>query len=622
MRQGTVYRLGQVCSSKLSMLTVLALLLSSLWLQPAIRISVPSVEWPRPISALATGNSASRESGLLYGPASDAAKPQPPFGVSAQRWAAIQETIRRDLYSISATESGYLAENRAQRLSLAFDADGLTVGPAPRTKAPGAFGQGPSFAEASTEGEQKWTWGLTLVGYGYAGHILPVSAARVSTQDNRLTYSRGDGSGASLLDEWYVNEQRGLEQGFTVSQPQDTGGLGRSGQMVALDLRLRGDLVPASVDDGARSIDFLAEGGGIVLRYGELHVEDATGRMLPARLTIVSLADSAGQSIRILVDDADAIYPLVVDPLVTSQANKLTASDAAANDEFGISVAIDVDTIVVGAYGNASYKGAAYVFARNQGGPDNWGQAKKLTASDGAANDWFGISVAIDVDTIVVGALRNSSLQGAAYVFARNQGGADNWGQAKKLTASDGAINDSFGVSVAIDRDTIVVGAFGKSIGLGAAYVFARNQGGPDNWGQAKKLTASDGAAIDRFGVSVAIDVDTIVVGAHTKSSAQGAAYVFARNQGGADNWGQAKELTASDGAPGDQFGISVAIDVDTIVVGANGNSGQGAAYVFARNQGGADNWGQAKKLTASDGAAGNTFGVSVAIDRDTIVVG
>jgi hypothetical protein len=261
----------------------------------------------------------------------------------------------------------------------------------------------------------------------------------------------------------------------------------------------------------------------------------------------------------------------------------------------------------------------------------------KLTASDGAAYDDFGYSVAISGDTVVVGTHYdddNGFESGSAYVFERNQTGADNWGQVAKLTASDAAADDRFGVSVAISGDTVVVGAWGDADNgtqSGSAYVFERNQTGADNWGQVAKLTASDAAAGDWFGYSVAISGDTVVVGApgdDDNGSQSGSAYVFGRNQTGADNWGQVAKLTASDGAAGDWFGYSVAISGDTVVVGApyddDNGAYSGSAYVFERNQTGADNWGQVAKLTASDAAAVDCFGISVAISGDAgaIVVG
>ena len=310
------------------------------------------------------------------------------------------------------------------------------------------------------------------------------------------------------------------------------------------------------------------------------------------------------------------------------QVTKLLAADAQAGDIFGISVAISGDTAVVGAPGQdagGSDAGAAYIFQRDQGGADNWGQVTKLLASDAVANQQFG-RVAISGDTAVVGA------RAAAYVFQRNQGGADNWGEVKKLTASDAQAGDRFGQSVAISGDTAVVGAPREDAGgtdAGAAYVFQRDQGGAGNWGEVTKLTASDAQEGDQFGILVAVSGDTAVVGAYLEDAGgadAGAAYVFQRDQGGADNWGEVTKLLASNAQAGDLFGWSVAISGDTAVVGAfgedAGGSDAGAAYVFGRDQGGADNWGEAKKLLASDAEASDQFGVSVAVSGGTAVVG
>ncbi len=294
---------------------------------------------------------------------------------------------------------------------------------------------------------------------------------------------------------------------------------------------------------------------------------------------------------------------------------KLTPSDAEMGEAFGAALAISGDTIVVGAYQNNSHRGAAYVFERNQGGAGNWGQVKKFTASDVADPDFFASAIAINGDTILVGAYHKQFFTGAAYIFGRNQGGAGNWGQVKKLTASDAANNDSFGSSVAINGDTAVIGALGKNSNVGAAYVFERNQGGASVWGQVKKFALGDGMPQDAFGNSVGISVNTIVVGAFGRNSTAGAAYVFERNQGGAGNWGQVQTLTASNGAVADRFGVSIGITGDVIVVGADqNNENAGAAYLFGRNQGGTGNWGQMQKLTANDGAAFDYFGEAIGI--------
>jgi hypothetical protein len=324
-------------------------------------------------------------------------------------------------------------------------------------------------------------------------------------------------------------------------------------------------------------------------------------------------------------------------PLLTSEVAKLTAAaDAAAYDFFGYSVAVSGDTVVVGADW-AGNTGAAYIFARNYdpihpGTPlaDNWGQVQKLTAGDASAGHRFGKSVALNEDTVVVGS--HAGL-GAAYVFERNQGGVENWGEEQKLTASDAGAWDRFGTSVAISGDTVVVGAWGDEDHVVSAYIFARNYdpGDPgtpsaDKWGEVQKLTASDAVAGDYFGYSVSISGDTVVVGAYGDDdggNTSGSAYVFERNQGGADNWGQVDKLTAGDAAADDRFGYSVAISDNTVVAGAygddDGGSASGSAYVFARR---GATWPQQAKPTAGDAAAGDNFGTSVAISGDAFIAG
>ena len=268
---------------------------------------------------------------------------------------------------------------------------------------------------------------------------------------------------------------------------------------------------------------------------------------------------------------------------------KLTASDAEFADEFGWRVALSGDTIIVGAIGeddNGSGAGAAYIFQQDQGGAENWGQVK-VTASDADSFDRFGQSVALSGDTISVGAAEGQA--GAAYVFQRNLGGADNWGEVKKLIASDAEPGDQFGYSVAIGFETAVIGANGEDAGgnaAGAAYIYERNQGGTDNWGEVKKLTASDAEANDDFGISAAVSGDVVLVGADGKDipggNAAGAAYYFQRDQGGAENWGEVSKLTASDAEGNDIFGVSVAVTNADAVVGAYFESGlAGAAYTY-----------------------------------------
>ncbi len=349
---------------------------------------------------------------------------------------------------------------------------------------------------------------------------------------------------------------------------------------------MSGELVPRIEPQGG--IIFRRQDGEAVLTYGGLEAWDATGRSLPAKLSVNVLSSTDAQSrIAYMVDDTNASYPVIIDPLFT-RPKKLIPTGG-KDDHFGYSVSISGDTVAVGAYGdshNGANSGAAYIFYRDKGDPDNWGQVKKITTSDGEALDHFGYSVSISGDTLVVGAYKDDD-KGAAYIFERDEGGSDNWGQVKKVTASDGAVDDAFGYSVSIDGDTVVVGAY-EDDDKGSIYIFYRDEDTPDNWGQVKKITASDGASYDSFGYSISISGDTTVVGAagdDDNGASSGSAYIFYRNQGGTNNWGEVQKITASDGAESDNFGCSVSIDNETLVVGANGDDASGtdsgSAYVY-----------------------------------------
>jgi len=318
-----------------------------------------------------------------------------------------------------------------------------------------------------------------------------------------------------------------------------------------------------------------------------------------------------------------------------SALRKLTADDPANDDKFGLSIAVSGSYALISAPAAnpvGSDSGAAYLFLQSQGGADAWGQVKKFQAADGAANDLFGFAVDLSGDTAVIGAVGDAADKGAAYVFHRNQGGADAWGQVAKLVASDAAEGDNFGFSVAIDGDTVIVGAMGEDgsgTDEGAAYVFYRNQGGADAWGQVAKLAGEDAENVDQFGYDVDVEGDLVIVAAPGVDGAgtdRGAAYIFMRDLGGSDGWGLVKKLTASNASDSTWFGAPAALSGGVAVIGAawddNGGTYRGAAYIFARHQGGTDNWGELKKLSASDPQNNAMFGYAVAIDGDTIIVG
>jgi hypothetical protein len=320
-----------------------------------------------------------------------------------------------------------------------------------------------------------------------------------------------------------------------------------------------------------------------------------------------------------------------------SQIAKLKAPDGTSSDYFGGSVSISGDYAIVGmrrlvwneVYRRWDKYGWVYVYYRNEGGIDVWGQVAKLQASDAEAGDSFGLySVSISGDYVIVGALGdddNGDLSGSAYVFYRNQGGTDAWGQMAKITASDAVEGARFGYTVAISGDYAIVGA-DLDQRQGAAYVFYRNQGYDNGWGQVAKLQASDYEIDDGFGKSVSISGDYAIVGAYRSENAEldtSAAYVFYRNQGGNDTWGQVTKLTAyGDSASGAGFGGSVSISDDYAVVGAQYVDGTGVGYVYHRNQGGDDTWGRVVNLKSPDITWNDYFGYSVSISSDNIMIG
>ena len=299
-----------------------------------------------------------------------------------------------------------------------------------------------------------------------------------------------------------------------------------------------------------------------------------------------------------------------------SEIEKLTAMDGDVGDRFGYSVAISGNTAIVGASGDDSSKGSAYIFTNNNG---TWSQTEKLTAIDGEDGDQFGWSVAICGNTVIVGTPSGDNINiGSAYIFTNNGG---IWSQ-QKLTAIDGVSSDRFGLSVAISGNTAIVGAPFDDINdpgdnLGSAYIFTNNGG---TWSQLEKITANYGAFGDSFGYSVAICDNTVIIGAigdDDKENDSGSAYIFSNNGG---SWSQIQKITANDGAEADNFGYSVAIYGNTVIVGARGDdSSKGSSYIFTNNGG---TWSQTEKLIVFDGAADDNFGFSVAIGSYGSIVG
>lgn len=321
--------------------------------------------------------------------------------------------------------------------------------------------------------------------------------------------------------------------------------------------------------------------------------------------------------------DSGAAYVFQYDPGEQNwvQLARLTASDAGAAQQFGTSVAVQGDTVVVGAPISIP-GGAAYVFYRDQGGPNAWGQVLRIAGLNTTWNDYFGFTLALDGDTLVVGAYAGGDYDGQAYVFYRHQGGPDAWGQVANIVGSDVVPYDYFGSAVAVSGDTAVVGACGSGDNsTGAAYVFQRDRGGPDAWGQVARIDLSDGTPDDWFGLPVAIHGDIAAVSAQGREP-DGAVYLFYRDQGGPDAWGLLTPITSTAPITGTAFGNSLSLVSDTLAVGAPTYAPGGAAYLFARHQGGPDAWGQVARLAAGDPAIGAALGDAVGLAGELLAAG
>ena len=359
-----------------------------------------------------------------------------------------------------------------------------------------------------------------------------------------------------------------------------------------------------------------------------------------------------------------------------AQRAYIKASNTEASDFFGPFLALDGDTLAVGgiqedssatgvdgnqADNNEINSGAVYVFTRDAGGM--WIQRAYIKASNTEGGDRFGESLALDGDTLVVGASReasnatgvngdqadNSALKsGAVYVFTRDAGGV--WSQQAYIKASNTDLGDLFGETVALDGDTLAVGASQEDsnvVASGAVYVFTRDGGGM--WSQQALIKAANADILDRFGESLDLDGDTLAVGVSQEDSSatgvngdqadnsaenSGAVYVYTRDGGGM--WGQQAYIKASNTEAFDFFGKSLALDGDTLSVaafaedssatGVNGDQADnsavqsGAVYVFTRDAGGM--WSQQAYIKASNTEPDDRFGESLALDGDALAVG
>ena len=565
---------------------------------------------------------------------------QSPSGLKVVDWNQIRAEHDRYRHTAFPDGDGFQSRNREQQWNARFDGHGFEIRP----------------------DQGNWRWGLELIGN---------RKASVTVNKNRVTYAWSQN-----LEEWFLNGARGVEHGFTIRQ--------RSGP-VELRLAVRGGLRAQGSGSAVRFVD---NAGEAILTYSELQAWDANGRALPSHM------EAKGAELRLSVDDQGARYPITIDPLVQQAYLKPAAvGTTQLEDHFGSAVSVSGDTVVVGAYGENSPSlgvnstpaegsgdaGAAYVFVRTSGGWIQQAYLKPTSVGTTQVGDQFGFSVAVSGDTVVVGANfeDSSSLgvngtpnqsardSGAAYVFVRSAGVWTQQAYLKPTAVGTTQVNDSFGYSVAVSGDTVVVGALREdsdTLGAnstpnddtqdaGAAYVFVRNAGVWSQQAYLKPANVGTYQAVDGFGSSVAVSGDTVVVGASTEDSSSlgvnsapnenaidsGAAYVFVRTAGAWSQQAYLKPARVGTTQEGDAFGVSVAVSGDTVVVGANSEDSDslgvnstpndntfssGAAYVFVRNAGVWSQQAYLKPASVGTTQAADGFGIAVAVSGDMLVVG
>ncbi len=551
--------------------------------------------------------------------------PQLPGDIAADWWTTVQEQIQRSEYDITWQESTYLtdlptayqAPNRAQGLRTYF--------------AP----QGPIIIPRSDD--TSWQLALQLIAWGWAGAPQAAGNASLQASGPRIEYRYPD------LVEWYVNDEQGLEQGFTLAAPQGTD-MARSTDAIVVELALATDLAARLAWDGA--VELVDPAGAVVLRYGSLYATDAEGHALPTRLALVSGQLSAvsrqRSAIRLTVDAAAAAFPITLDPTITglSPTAGWTAESDQASAQFGISVgtAGDVngdgyDDVIVGADGfdnGQADEGRAYVY---HGSATGLSSTAAWTAESDLGSIYFGRSVntAGDVNgdgyaDVVVGAPGYDNGQrdeGRAYVY---QGSAAGLSATAAWTAESDRADAQFGNSAGTAGDVngdgyadVIVGALNYGNGLTSGRVFAYH-GGPTGLGAAAAWTAEGDQAGAIFGVAVGTAGDVngdgygdVIVGDAYYTNGQrreGRAYVF---HGGAAGLSASAAWTAESDQIDAFFGQSLAAASDVngdgyadVIVGAwaytNGQTQEGGAWLY---------YGSAAGLGASAGwmAEGNQWG-------------
>ncbi|MEK7950058.1 EF-hand domain-containing protein [Luteolibacter soli] len=487
-------------------------------------------------------------------------------------------------------QASYYAHHPKQRLTVRFKPQGISIRPS---------------------GRGDWNLAMTSASAG--------EGSMISTHGTRAEYRHPDG-----LVEWFENRAEGIEHGFTVARPP-----GGAKEGLSLTVKLAG-MTPEAAGESSdlllRSADGVAR-----LCYSGLKVWDAEGDALPATM------QASGSDILIAVNDHGATYPVTVDPVITTYREKIEMAEPGLGDshnQFGRALAFDGETALVGVPEDntlsGEHSGSVYVFRRNGGA---WVQEAWLTPSDdgGIGYKTFGAAVVLQGDTAFIGAPGfvaggdTTAMRGGVHVFTHT---GSTWTLRTVIAGAEGTAREDFGWSLAVSGTTLLVGAPGDTAYFpsntdlhGSAFVFEKSG---ESWNQTAKLIAPDGADQDLFGAAVALDGDRAIVSAPDDDEGggmmEGSVHAFTKSAG---NWSHVQMIRATGTGYNAAFGSAIALEGDTLLVGAPLADGPGRAYeggVFEFTASGGS-WSMKGRLSpAMDGVIG--FGRSVLLNGGQAIVG
>jgi FlgD Ig-like domain/Fibronectin type III domain/FG-GAP repeat len=273
-------------------------------------------------------------------------------------------------------------------------------------------------------------------------------------------------------------------------------------------------------------------------------------------------------------------------------------------------------------------EGSVVVMYKDQGGANKWGDIKTVTPISATPYGVFGWKSAAFQDILVANAYKNvngfsgqqtGDTKGEVYIFGKDVGGLNNWGQIKKLTALNAQVGDYFGFDLAIQNNVLAISSPGFTSNRGAVYIHYQNQGGINNWGLLKRIDTPDGGANDEFGKSIYLLNGTdLVISSPGNGTNAGAVYLFRKDQGGTDNWGFVKKITSPVVKPSGRFGNKVSLSSEGLIV----SDADRELYVFLTNEGGIANYGYVNKLLPTDFSVSDAFGSSFTVSGNVVLVG